>query len=233
MKKKILKFIYFYLTSTRIYKNIIIIFIKIIKAFGFNISLSQFGEDLIIQSLIRRNSGVYVDVGCNRPILKNNTFQLYMEGYTGINIDGNEAYQSAWSNLRPNDTFLSEIVSNNVNLVDFHISNAGYVSTISKEYIQEKAFNYDRVEQRRPRTLSDILVSNRIGEIDLLCVDVEGSDYNVLLSIDFDLYKPNLICVEDHLFDVRNPTNSNVYNLLTGKNYMLVANIKPNLFFQK
>jgi hypothetical protein len=232
MLKNIIKFMWFYYTSTRLYKFTTVIFIKISSILGFEISLSQFGEDLIIKSLISRESGVYVDVGCNRPILKNNTFLLYLKGYRGINIDGNNSYQSHWSKLRIGDKFISQIISNNTKEVDFHISNAGYVSSIDARYIEKSRYSYDSVEKRKPVTLTETLNMCGITNIDLLCIDVEGHDYEVLTSLDFNLFKPKLICIEDHLFNQNEPEKSEIYNFLNKHNYNLCANITPNLFFK-
>ena len=68
----------------------------------------------------------------------------------------------------------------------------------------------------------------RDREIDLLDVDVEGADYKVLLGLNFERYKPKLICVEIHN---QNINNDNVFKFLDSKGYKLIwSNLFSHLF---
>jgi FkbM family methyltransferase len=50
-------------------------------------------------------------------------------------------------------------------------------------------------------TLTHILQAHNIRKIDFLSIDVEGAEMDVLLGLDFDLYQPKLILLEDkHLY---------------------------------
>ena len=53
-------------------------------------------------------------------------------------------------------------------------------------------------------------------KIDLLNVDLEGADMSALLSLDFEIYRPKIICVEitDKIFE-----KSDIYNFLKKLNY--------------
>ena len=54
-------------------------------------SFSQFGEDLIINKILKKiPNGNYLDLGSFHPIHFSNTFLLYLRGWRGVNIDGNE-----------------------------------------------------------------------------------------------------------------------------------------------
>ncbi len=54
-------------------------------------SFSQYGEDLIINKILRKiNIGNYLDLGSFHPIHFSNTFILYIRGWRGINIEGNK-----------------------------------------------------------------------------------------------------------------------------------------------
>jgi len=59
--------------------------------------------------------------------------------------------------------------------------------------------------------------------IDILSIDVEGHDYEVLLGLDFSLYKPQIICVEIHDFDIQKQNENNVVK------YLIEINIKSNI----
>jgi FkbM family methyltransferase len=50
-------------------------------------------------------------------------------------------------------------------------------------------------------TLTNILQKRKINKIDFLSIDVEGAEMEVLLGLDFNLYHPKLILLEDkHLY---------------------------------
>ena len=52
-----------------------------------------------------------------------------------------------------------------------------------------------------------------LGKLD---IDVEGTDYKVLLGLNFEKYKPKLICVEIHNKDLRGDV---IYKFLVNKGY--------------
>ncbi len=79
-------------------------------------------------------------------------------------------------------------------------------------------------------TLNHILEKSKFcnKEIDLLDIDTEGTDYKVLLGLNFEKYKPKLICVEIYNKDIK---DDKIYKLLTNKGYSLIwSNIFSHLF---
>ena len=210
--------------------------LEILQFEGFYISYSQFGEDMVLsQIFINKKKGCYVDVGCNRPIEGNNTFKLYLRGWNGINIDGNEKLISQYKKIRKRDINIHSLVSNSKEPKTFYISDDDRVSTVSnqfKEWIKTDR-KYDSEIHVVPRTLTEILESN-LGDnqIDFLNIDVEGHDLEVLKSLDINKYKPKIICIEDHLFNINEKHKSDIYLYLENHNYKLVAFMKPNIFLQ-
>ena len=55
--------------------------------------------------------------------------------------------------------------------------------------------------------------------IDYLSVDTEGSEYEILQGLNFELYKPNIITVE-HNYNIQK--RRKIYNLLVSKKYKRV-----------
>ena len=62
--------------------------------------------------------------------------------------------------------------------------------------------------------------------IDLLNIDVEGGDFEALCSLNFDIYKPRLICIE---IEEKNIKDSNIYKYLIKLNYKKIWSSKSNL----
>ena len=65
-------------------------------------------------------------------------------------------------------------------------------------------------------------------EIDLLDIDVEGADYKVLLGLNFERYKPKLICVEIHNKNIKDDV---IYKFLIKKSYVHIwSSVFSHLF---
>ena len=63
-------------------------------------------------------------------------------------------------------------------------------------------------------------------KIDFLNIDIEGGDYEALCSLNFNIYKPKIICVE---IDEKNILKSNIYKYLINLNYKKIWSSISNL----
>jgi len=73
---------------------------------------------------------------------------------------------------------------------------------------------------------------NKNQHIDFMTIDVEGLDYDVLLSNDWGKYIPSIILIEDGKFNLHSMEKSKVYNYLIEKDYSLIAKTFNTLFFE-
>ncbi|MDG1277999.1 MAG: FkbM family methyltransferase [Algoriphagus sp.] len=170
---------------------------------------SQTGEDMILYMLlrdIRDNDLFYIDVGCNDPIHDSNTFLFYLNGGSGICIDGNKSLIDKHKKIRTRDISICSLVSDEVEEVTFYISKENRVSTASKEVMinNSKRWEFGDKQNLKTRTLNEILDSNlpKGQAIHLLSIDVEGYDFKVLKSIDLEQYQPRVIVIEMHSFSL-------------------------------
>ena len=62
-------------------------------------------------------------------------------------------------------------------------------------------------------------------QIDFLNIDVEGADFEVLKSLDFNIYEPKIICIE--IMD-KNIFESKIYNFLKDINYKKIWSSKSS-----
>ena len=83
-------------------------------------------------------------------------------------------------------------------------------------------------------TLDDVLEHSRYSdhEIDLLSIDAEGHDYQVLMSINIEKYKPKIIIVESSSTSMRDVVGSKVYDYLEKRGYRLVSWTHLSLIFR-
>jgi hypothetical protein len=216
-------------TSFRIFLKILVnhITTKLLNIPG-SITYSQFGEDIILLNLFSyKKIGNFVDVGCNSPIDGNNTFNLYIKGWSGLNIDGNQSLINEYKKSRPFDTSICALVSNQEVELPFYISKLDKVSTISKSFLEKNKNIWEYSEHdiviKKTRTLTQILDDSlyKNKTIDLLSIDIEGHDFEALLGLDLNKYRPSIICIEIHDFDFANLEENKIVKYLNKNNYSL------------
>jgi len=79
----------------------------------------------------------------------------------------------------------------------------------------------------------------KLRKIDFLNIDVEGTELNVLKSLNFKRYKPQLICIEIHNLKKMYDTNydylksNDIYKYLVNKKYKVVWKKKYSFIFER
>ncbi len=198
-------------------------------------SYSQVGEDRILHTIIGYYSnGFYVEVGCNHPQAYSNTFNLYKRGWRGITIDANEALVLKHRKLRKQDISVCAVISDNEQEVIFTDFEDSLVSSLDQAHVDEYRETRTIKSQRSVKalTLNQILKSHEASyHFDLLSIDVEGHDFEVLSSLDLHIYRPKLIVIEMHDFDLLYPEDNKVYSLLKSHSYKMLSYAKPNGYF--
>ncbi|HTZ18833.1 MAG TPA: FkbM family methyltransferase [Dissulfurispiraceae bacterium] len=202
----------------------------------FRLHYAQFGEDIIIRELIKKDpgNGFYVDVGCYHPKKFSNTYRLYKRGWRGINVDMDGLKIEAFNVARPDDINVNACVSDKSReLKAFSFSKYGLGSTIDDSVASNTKESVYSVRTITTVTLNEIIRETpyRDRQIDLLSIDAEGHDFNVLKSLDIDLYRPKLILIEHLTADIDNILKCEIYSYLTSKGYRLINWVGPTLFF--
>jgi FkbM family methyltransferase len=181
---------------------------------------SQDNQDKYLETNIFKGykNGFYVDVGSHDGISINNT--LYFEknnNWTGINI---EPIKKVFDKLvinRPNNINLNCAVCNNDGETDF-LCNTGYTEMISgiKDNFDMRHFyrlhrenqlmgSTTEVIKVKTKKLETILDENNINHINYLSIDVEGAEFEVIKSINFDKVFIDVIGFENNYNDVSVP----------------------------
>ena len=135
--------------------------------------------------------GVFVDVGAADGIKGSNTYFFEKLGWTGICIEADS--RNIPSLLKYRKRHRLAVVSNSdKNKVPFYLNNK---DTDVSGMIRNEA-NSDFVEYLEPTPLEHILEEEAIHKIHLLSVDTEGSELDVLESMDLKKHDPEVIIVE-------------------------------------
>ena len=155
---------------------------------SFAISWSQGGEDLALLSIFNnQEQGTYIDVGAHQPTRFSVTRWLYQQGWRGLNIEANSDLLHAFEIQRPEDTNINFAVGTQESY-EFMIFQEPALST-HDELWKSKFLSEGAIPKKNVvvpgRTLRSILDEYFPSTAPtLLCIDAEGSDYDVLVSLD-------------------------------------------------
>tara|TARA_Y100000590_G_C15606508_1_gene972134 strand:+ start:581 stop:1300 length:720 start_codon:yes stop_codon:yes gene_type:complete len=198
------------------------------KTFFPKKTYSQFGEDLFTLKHFKNSSkGFYVDVGAYHPFFWNNTQLLFNKNWEGINIDINPASVEIFNEARPNDYNINAAVSNkNKKYISYYTKNI--INTMSTTVIgsAKTSFIKNNFDIRKAKCLklNDIISKTKFKKkkIDFLNIDTEKSEVDVLRSLNFNKYRPKLICIEIHLKNKNYLKSHPTYLYLKKKKYKLI-----------
>ena len=196
---------------------------KLILGRGVRTSYGQFGEDAVVQAMLKSREGFYVDVGAFDPVLYSNTYALYRRGWSGIVIDPNSDLSPLYRIFRPRDTFVHAAVGSGEAGTFFRFGDASYNTfneNDARRWQEERHVQLVGTETIHFRPLREILQELRVERIDFMNIDVESMDLAVLESHDWSV-RPHVIAIEDTGFDADAPMRSRIYAALREKGYRL------------
>lgn len=180
----------------------------------------------------------YLDVGANHPVNLSNTFLLYQLGASGVLVEPDPDLCKVLRNKRRRDAVL------NVGAAFDDRRSARLTRLTARAFNTFSAETADRVvkssevwkpDQRQSIVdeievdlvpLNDILARHFSDGIDFISIDAEGVDMQILQSIDFNRYRPTIICVE------RSRPQNEFEELLSPFGYGFVAITPDNLIFR-
>jgi len=187
------------------------------------ISYSQLNQDIeVLQHYNNKKNGYFVEIGASNGIELSNTYLLETEyNWKGICVEPiPERYELLCKN-RPNSLCSNKAVYIESNLIlSFDIANdCDLLSGLSNhiDYHKEKVDNNKRQINVETILLNDLLEeSNSPLFIDYLSLDTEGSELEILKSINFSKYIFGIIDVEHNYVE---PRRTDIYNLLLEHGY--------------
>lgn len=200
-------------------------------------SYSQCAEDLLIQyifSLRGIKKPSYIDIGANDPFFLSNTALFYKSGSRGINIEANPQLMQKFSSSRSKDINLNIGISDKEDELDFYIMVDNTLSTFSKEesdFMISGGQALKEIKKIKLTTVASVLEKYCNNHFpDFLSIDVEGMDFQILKSIDFEKSKPKVICVEAAEYSPvgAGARRNELIDFLVAKGYYEYANTNLN-----
>ena len=188
------------------------------------------GEDLFLLQIFKNlDNGLYVDAGSYHPLHLSNTYLLYKKGWRGINIDLSELTIKLFDHLRPDDVNINSAVTNFDGQVKFYYQKKiSQLTSIKKDTALKRMQGRIKEKEINAFKLDTIMNNSKYKnkKIDFLNIDIEGNDFEALSSINFDTYRPRIICIE---IDEENILDSNIYKYLINLNYKKIWSSVSNL----
>jgi hypothetical protein len=206
-------------------------------------SYSMFGEDIFIEKYFRnKKKGFYIDVGGYHPLQGNNTQLLYKKGWRGINFDINSYSIELFDFLRKKDLNIHSGISNKKEkLIMYYRKEINMLNTTDKKLAKIHFRNGYKKKIIQVNSLNFFIKKNldKSNKIDFINIDVEGNELKVLKSLNFNVYKPKLICIEIHNTKKMYDTSykylkfNKVYNYLVNRKYKVVWKNKYSFIFER
>ena len=204
-------------------------------------SYSQAGEDAVIDFLLQQVDLYwprYLELGSHHPISCNNTYRFYGRGARGVLVEPNRDIIPTIKRIRPGDTVLNIGVSE-VDMVeqDFYTFEISQLNTFNKKeaYLREKSGTYkiQSIVKLPTKSINTIIKENFTNRPDLLSIDIEGLDYIVLRTLDFDKYPIPIICAETCEYSENHikGKNMDIGKLLRTKGYFVYADTYINTIY--
>ena len=191
---------------------------------------SQYGQDRFIDAQVFRGmrDGTFVEIGADDGVSGSNTLFFEAErGWNGVCI---EPRREAFEKLRSNRSCACEnaCISDSSGDREFlEVAGdarqlSGLVESYDPRHLERirREASSARTISTRCMTLAEALSKHGIGDVDYLSVDTEGSELEILESIDFSRTKIRCISVENNYHDPR------IKKLLASKGYRLLTRIK-------
>lgn len=207
-------------------------------------SYSQAGEDMIVHYLFSTmgiKNPTYLDIGANLPDRGNNSFFFYRKGSRGVCIEPNQHLCGLIRRKRPGDTVLNigiglQAASSAIFYSFPGVHHSWSTFSASDARNKEKETGVKALEFQMPlQPVNDILERYFTSCPNFISLDVEGLDLAILQSMDFEKYRPEVICVETVSFSVKNSETklNEIIHFMESKGYMVYGDTHINTIFCK
>lgn len=205
---------------------------------------SQAGEDQLIRYLFYSCLGIdkpsYLDIGANHPFACNNTFYFYSRGSKGVCMEPDPSFYTLLKKYRKRDTVLQAGVGlSNTTGADLYVFPGKYSgwNTFSAEEaamrVSESGVKYHQVIKVPLININDVIEKYFETPPHFISIDVEGLDLQILQTLDFDRFKPAVICVESITFSVNNQETKipEIADFMESKGYFAFGDTHVNTIY--
>ena len=204
------------------------------------LSYSQSGEDLIIRFVfdnLEIKNPSYIDIGAYDPYEYSNTAIFYKDGSRGINLEPLPDQYQKFLIDRKEDINLNIAISDKTGETDFSIMPNKKLSRMVNYTGKDETSSVSQrsIIKIKTTTIMSVLQNYCNKTLpDFLSIDTEGSDLQILKSIDYNYYSPHLICIETMTHSQKRGGSKKIdeiFDFLESKGYFVYANTYINSIF--
>jgi len=162
-------------------------------------SYAQNFEDVILWRALKHiESGFYIDIGAQDPVIDSVSLAFYEKGWRGVHVEPAPQYASRLRSLRADEQVVEAAISNGKKEQSFFIISDTGLSTgvraIAENYKADGAV-VKKIKVRSLR-LSQLLDRYKSRDIHWLKIDVEGMEKSVIESWQPSRVRPWIVVVE-------------------------------------
>lgn len=183
-------------------------------------------EDIIMLNYMRPRytDFSYMDIGVCHPVVRNNTYLFYEQGFTnGVLVEPNIEMCHMAAEYRP----LNRIVNlgaapepTDEELTYYYDPAHPGLNTFLRDVAISRGMEWN-FKQVPVKDINAIITENFATYPTVLDLDTEGLDYDLLLKLDFNRYPIELICVE-------RSAGTRISNLMKKKGYRILEMTEEN-----
>jgi FkbM family methyltransferase len=197
---------------------------------------SQNGEDCVLWALFddRTTPSFFVEVGALDGTRFSNTYSFEQAGWRGICVEAHPDYIDLLKKNRPKSLIVhAAVFDEDRDSVTFYANSRGSLSTLDptlEEEFRKYGHYFTGWELRNVpmRTLTAILAEAGVpSSIDILSIDIEGTEMAALRGLDLDKYRPRVMVIESR----DEPTEKAMDSYLAGAGYTHARKISNNIFY--
>lgn len=202
---------------------------------------SQFGQDRYLNEKIFKNkkNGVFVDIGAHDGITLSNTFFFEKNlGWSGLCIEPIPSVFGLLCNNRNcvkiNGCAWNENTKKKFRIIEGYSEMlSGIIDAYPEEHLNRISGEIEQFDQTYRDVevdcfnTYDLLLSHGLRKIDLFSIDIEGGEFDVLKTIDFNIINIEVILVENNYED------ENIRNFLKKNGYLLDTTLTIDDVFVK
>ena len=158
----------------------------------------------------------FLEFGATDGISLSNSYMLENNfGWTGILAEPSPQWYEALKNNRPNTEIITDCIwKSSGEKLDFFVSDIGILSTLvdfkhsdldSMPGNTEARIQDGKVVEVNTISINDVMEKNFNGNApSYLSIDTEGSEYEILKSLDFEKYRPIVFTIEHNYTNLEN-----------------------------
>jgi FkbM family methyltransferase len=198
------------------------------------VSYAQNFEDVLLWRALKDvESGFYIDIGANSPVIDSVSLAFYEQGWRGINVEPSLEYIVELREQREKDSNVHAAIADERGLLTFYDIPETGLSTLLREVADRHAESGFEVRETSVPviTLDDLLEKVPGTEVHWMKIDVEGAEQRVLQGWKTSPIRPWVVVVESVEPATHGESHFEWESILHGKGYQFAHFDGLNRYF--